>query len=203
METMRGKLSLELDLDEFVDRLKKYQRVLLDLGTGDGRYVRYLADRNPDAFIIGVDSCRENLAEHSRAKLNNMLFVIAQAQELPHELHGLVSRISINFPWGSLLESLLHNDPLLLNGLSSIARPGTEMEIYLNAGALTEAGTSLNAGAERIHENMERHGWKLCVPNTLDAHALKDFPSTWARRLAVGRDPRSVQIKGILNGIRT
>jgi hypothetical protein len=203
METIRGKASLDLDLHGFMDRLTNYKRVFLDLGTGDGRYVRYLADRNPDSFIIGVDSCRENLQEHSRAKLQNMLFIIASAQELPHELYGLVSRVTINFPWGSLLGSLLNNDPLLLNGLSSIARPNAQLEIHLNGGALAEAGTSLEAGAEAIHDNIHQYGWKLSSPCVLDTQALKGFPSTWAKRLAFGRDPRSVQLKGVLNGIKT
>jgi hypothetical protein len=202
METIRGKASLDLDLYGFMDRLTNYKRVFLDLGTGDGRYVRYLAERNLHSFVIGLDSCRENLQEHSRAKLQNMLFVIAQAQELPHELYGLVSCITINFPWGSLLESLLHKAPCLLNGLSSIARPNAQIEIHLNGGALAEAGTSLEAGAETIHDNIHQYGWKLSSPCALDLQALKGFPSTWAKRLAFGRDPRSVQIKGVLNGMK-
>ena len=83
METIRGKMSHNLDLDGLKNRLQKYNHVRLDLGTGDGRYVQTLADRHPDWFVIGVDACRENLWEHSRARLVNMLFVIACAQELP------------------------------------------------------------------------------------------------------------------------
>jgi len=121
METIRGRTSHTLDLNGLKDRITNDQRVLLDLGTGDGRYVRFLADRNPDWFVIGVDSCRENLREHSRTKLSNMLFLIASAQELPEELSGLVSHITVNFPWGSLLGGLLANDAALMNGLSFVA----------------------------------------------------------------------------------
>jgi tRNA G46 methylase TrmB len=78
METIRGKVSLDLNLTGLMARLANYPRVLLDLGTGDGRYVHYLAKRNPGCFVIGVDLCRENLREHSQAKLQNMLFVIAR-----------------------------------------------------------------------------------------------------------------------------
>ncbi|HET9911668.1 MAG TPA: class I SAM-dependent methyltransferase, partial [Anaerolineales bacterium] len=107
METIRGRKSLDLDLNGWKERLANYNHIILDLGTGDGRYARTLAEGHPDWFIIGVDACRENLREHSQAKLKNMLFVIARAQDLPRELHGLVSHITVNFPWGSLLESLL------------------------------------------------------------------------------------------------
>ncbi len=107
METIRGRKPYILDLNELCARLANYNRIILDLGTGDGRYVHHLAENFPRHFIIGVNSCRENLREHSRAKLPNMLFVIASAQSLPCELNGLISHITINFPWGSLLESLL------------------------------------------------------------------------------------------------
>ena len=114
METIRGKTSLDLNLTDLNERLMNCNRIILDLGTGDGRYVYSLAERNPSCFIIGVDSCRENLREYSCAKLPNMLFVIASAQNLPMELNGLVSHLTINFPWGSLLQSLLDDDLTLL-----------------------------------------------------------------------------------------
>jgi hypothetical protein len=46
------------------------------------------AESSPSHFVIGVDSCRENLHEFSRASLPNQLYVIASAQNLPHELSG-------------------------------------------------------------------------------------------------------------------
>ena len=122
METIRGRKSLEVDFERLTDRLANYNRIILDLGTGDGRYVRTLADRHPDWFILGVDSCRENLHKTSQAKMPNAMFIIARAQALPWELNGLVSHITINFPWGSLLESLLRGDPALVRGLESVSR---------------------------------------------------------------------------------
>lgn len=196
METIRGRTSLDLDFIGLKDRLTNYNRILLDLGTGDGRYVRTLAERHPDWFAIGVDACRENLREHSRAKLPNMLFVIANAQALPGEFSGLFSHVTINFPWGSLLESLLTSEPGLMRGLSSVSRPDTQIEIHLNGGALAETGASLEAGAGTIHENMNLSGWRLRNPYPLDNHALRNFPSTWAKRLAHGRDPRAMALNG-------
>src|SRR6185369_16854166 len=99
----------------------------LDLGTGDGKFAFHYARTFPRHFIIGVDACRENLREHSNAKLPNALFVIANAQRLPYELNGLVSHITINFPWGSLLESLLSGDSNLMRGLEAISRSTTSI----------------------------------------------------------------------------
>ena len=196
METIRGRMSHDLDLNGLRARLTNYNRLVMDLGTGDGRYVRTLARSHPNWFVIGVDACRENLHEHSRAKLANMLFVIANAQELPCEFSGLFSDVTINFPWGSLLKGLLAAEPGLMGGLTSVARPGAQVEIHLNGGALAEAGTSLEGGAETIYQNMSRHGWKIKSPRLVDNKILKSFPTTWARRLAQGRDPRAMVLTG-------
>jgi 16S rRNA (adenine(1408)-N(1))-methyltransferase len=196
METIRGRKSLELDVNGWKDRLKAYKRIILDLGTGDGRYARTLAEVHSDWFIIGLDACRENLREHSQAKLQNLLFIVANAQRLPGELDGLISHMSINVPWGSLLESLLAGDPKLIGGLKSISRARAALDLRLNGGALAEAGKTLEAGTDKIHYNLLQAGWQLENPVIMDASALKKFPSTWAKRLAFGRDPRAMMLSG-------
>lgn len=198
METIRGKMSLDLNTTDLYARLANYNRIVLDLGTGDGKFAFCHADKFPNHYVIGVDSCRENLHEHSRAKLPNLLYIIASAQALPHELHGLVSHITINFPWGSLLESLLIGDDRLLSGLESVAGSSAAVDIRLNGGALAEQGWSLEDGTKCIFENLTSAGWNLRKPEMLDSRALRAFPSTWAKRLAFGRDPRAVQLSGCL-----
>ena len=196
METIRGRKSYEIDCNKFREQLVNYDRVVLDLGTGDGRYVRTLADKHPNWFVIGVDACRENLREHSQSKLQNMLFIIASAQNLPKELNKTISHITINFPWGSLLESLLNNDPMLIRGLETISNSATDVDLHLNAGALAEAGTTLEVGAEQIYNNLLQAGWRVKTPVLIDASALQGFPSTWAKRLAFGRDPWAIRLSG-------
>ena len=196
METIRGRKSYEIDCNKFREQLVNYDRVVLDLGTGDGRYVRTLADKHPNWFVIGVDACRENLREHSQSKLQNMLFFIASAQNLPKELNKTISHITINFPWGSLLESLLNNDPMLIRGLETISNSATDVDLHLNAGALAEAGTTLEVGAEQIYNNLLQAGWRVKTPVLIDASALQGFPSTWAKRLAFGRDPWAIRLSG-------
>jgi 16S rRNA (adenine(1408)-N(1))-methyltransferase len=183
-----------MDLNELQERLTNYNRIILDLGTGDGRYVHSLAERFPADFIIGVDSCRENLHEYSRAKLPNMLFIISNAQSLPGELNGLVSHISINFPWGSLLNGLLNAETSLMRGLERLATSTTSINVHLNGGALAEAGWALENGADKIYYNLLQAGWRVRTPRCMDADELQAFPTTWARRLAHGRDPRAMKI---------
>jgi hypothetical protein len=146
--------------------------------------------------MIGVDACRENLREHSRVNLPNMLFIIACAQELPCEFEGLFSQLNINFPWGSLLDGLLACDTRLMHGLAAVSCPDAQVEIHLNGGALTELGSNLEDGAGTIQENLTRHGWILKPPRLMGQEGLKRFPTTWARRLAHGRDARAVTLSG-------
>jgi trans-aconitate methyltransferase len=196
METIQGKMPIELNQAELQRQIMSYQRIHLDLGTGDGRFINYMAEQHPCSFFIGVDACRENLRANSRRKLPNALFVIASAQSLPKELNGLISHITINFPWGSLLEGLLTCDTRLMNSLACISNSITAVDVRLNGGALVEAGTALEAGADQIFNNMLRSGWKINAPMMMNANALRNFPSTWAKRLAFGRDPRAMAMSG-------
>jgi len=195
METIRGRASLELTASDFKRTVAGYEQILLDLGTGDGRYVRWMAEKHKERFFIGVDACRENLRDNSQRKLSNALFIIANAQALPLELNGLVSHITINFPWGSLLESLLNTNDPLISRLASIARPYAGMEIRINGEALVTAGWSLELGADQIEAILNANGWRSTSRSWMDAPVLRSFPTTWAKRLAFGRDPRAVQLK--------
>ncbi len=194
METIRGRMSREIGPTELSERLADYQNITLDLGTGDGRFVRCMAEKHKDRFFIGLDACRENLRANSLKKLPNALFVIASAQALPFELNGLASYITVNFPWGSLLESLLNNDADLLNGLLAITSRCAAMDIHLNGEALSTAGWTLEAGADQIENNLNASGWRTKSKSCMDEHILHFMPTTWAKRLAFGRDPRAIQL---------
>ena len=194
METIQGKTPIELNQAELQRQLTSYKHIHLDLGTGDGRFINYMAEQHPCSFFIGLDACRENLRANSRRKLPNALFVIASAQSLPIELNGLISHITINFPWGSLLESLLTGNARLMDNLEYISSSIAALDVRLNGGALAEAGLALEAGADQIYNNMLRSGWQVNAPALMNANALRNFPSTWAKRLAFGRDPRAMEL---------
>ena len=78
-----------IDAATLAARIAGYRDILVDIGTGDGRYVRHIARECPASFAIGIDACRENLRGASRNAPGNALFVIANALSLPRELHGL------------------------------------------------------------------------------------------------------------------
>ena len=210
MESICGKRTLYIGADTLADRVAGASAVLVDIGTGDGRYVLHAARADPSCFAIGVDACREQLRVASRTAPRNALFVIAEARALPCELCGLATQVTVNFPWGSLLGGLLDGDAGLLVGLAAIARPDPHasrrvatLEIRLNGGALAEAGWSLEAGAERVRQVLAAHGFVVGRPAPLDARGLRACPTTWSKRLAFGRDPRALYLRAMRDaGVR-
>jgi len=181
-----------------------YSDVLIDVGTGDGRYVLHVARTRPTWFAVGVDACRDNLRKAaSRKAPPNALYVIANALALPGELDGMASKLTINFPWGSLLTGLLNGNPMLLEGLLAVARPGAELEIRLNAGALSDAGYTLESGAARVRQALQSGGFDVGDLVRLYARELRQCRTTWAKRLAYGRDPRAVCMRATLGSKST
>ncbi len=195
METILGRQSREINENELNQLLAGFENISLDLGTGDGRFICKSAEQHKHKFFIGIDSCRENLRVHSQRNLPNALFVIASAQDLPRELSGLASHVSINFPWGSLIESLLNGDASLMSRLWDVTRPCATMALHLNADALASAGFELDSGADQIERALNASGWRTRSRSGLDARDLREIPTTWAKRLAFGRDPRAVRLR--------
>jgi 16S rRNA (adenine(1408)-N(1))-methyltransferase len=197
MESIRGKHAVGIDPAALARHISGYQHLLIDLGTGDGRFVRHVALARPDTFAVGIDLCGENLRKTSRRAPDNALYLVASAYSPPRELHGLATHITINFPWGDLLTGLLAQDERLLAALDALGSPRARIEVRLNAGALTEAGWSLSAASIAVKHALHGAGYAVTSrPALLDARDLRAFPTTWAHRLAFGRDARALYLEG-------
>ena len=194
MEAIYGKRSTTVDAATLDARLSEHEKCVIDIGTGDGRFVHALARARPRAFVVGLDACRENLRAVSRAAPPNALFVIANALALPRELAGIADHVTINFPWGSLLRGLLDGEPTLLDGLLAIIKSSAALEVRLNGGALLEAGWSLEDGGICLQHVLGGSGFVVGALQSLDVVALRACPTTWAKRLAFGRDPRALYL---------
>jgi 16S rRNA (adenine(1408)-N(1))-methyltransferase len=196
MESIQGKRAVQIDAPTLLSRLADYREVLLDLGAGDGRFVRQMAAECSARFAIGVDACRENLRANSRTAPGNALYLIGDARAIPCALDQQATHITINFPWGSLLGGLLAGEAALLERIAAVARPRALLELRLNAGALTEAGWEPADGSEQIRQALHTAGFCMRPALLLGPQELRACPTTWARRLACGRDPRGVYVQG-------
>jgi 16S rRNA (adenine(1408)-N(1))-methyltransferase len=198
MQRVNGKDIRAIDAATLAAWTARYREVTLDLGTGDGRFVRQLARRCQAAAAIGVDTCRANLMTGSRRAPENALFLVADALALPDELDGVATRLTVNFPWGSLLRGFVEGHPELLAGLRRVGRAGAALEVTLNAEALAELGWELAAGGERVATVLGRAGFAVGPVEVMGADQLRRWPTTWAKRLAFGRDPRAIRIGAVL-----
>ena len=113
--------------------------VVIDIGTGDGRFVSASARANPKKFYIGVDANVKPLEKPSmkatrkpaKGGLPNAMFVQAAVEDLPDEFDGSADEIHIHFPWGSLLKAVTTGDEKVLTSLRRIAAPGCLLEIVV------------------------------------------------------------------------
>jgi 16S rRNA (adenine(1408)-N(1))-methyltransferase len=200
MESLHGKHTCILDATDFAARLRGYQQIVIDIGTGDGHYVEYVARRSPELLVIGIDTCRANLHQVSRKSPPNALYLIANAEALPSELSGLASHITVNFPWGSLLAGLLESGSKVMENLRMIAQPAATLAIVLNSSALQKEGLSLEQGGVMVEQALQMSGFDVKLPVTLGAEALRHYPTTWAKRLGYGRDPHALSLSAICPG---
>lgn len=201
LERVEGRRTQHMDAAELAQRTAGYDELELDLGTGDGRYVQTIARKHPERFVIGVDACRENLRDASRRAPSNALYLVANALALPTPLDGLATRLTINFPWGSLLRGLLDEESGLPLRLTRLVRSRGLVQVRLNAGALGEAGYALGDGMRQVRRLLRAAGFTVAAAETLGPRELRAVPTSWAQRLAFGRDPRALALRArVANG---
>jgi ubiquinone/menaquinone biosynthesis C-methylase UbiE len=147
--------------------------VIVDIGTGDGRFVYQSARENPGRFYLGIDpNVRplEKISEKIHRKpakggAPNALFIQAAIEELPAELNGVADEIHVHFPWGSLLRAVATADVLLLQNLHRICAPGTLLEVVL--GRLTRSAIKPNSSDSNwshSHSNTSITFWRRSTP---------------------------------------
>jgi 16S rRNA (adenine(1408)-N(1))-methyltransferase len=150
-----------------------------------------------ERLVVGVDASAAAMAEASRRAgrrperggLPNTLFVVAAAEALPPELDGLADRVTVHFPWGSLLRGLLAADPAILGGLVRVMRPEATLSILVSATARDRGAGVAPIGERDLAALAVDYGlFGLAVTGvrpvtTADVAASR---STWGRRLAAG-----------------
>lgn len=78
------------------------------------------------------ESSKKTIAKPERGGVANALFVWANVESLPPELRGIASEITINYPWGSLLQGLVTPDVTILKNIAELAKPGASFKILIN-----------------------------------------------------------------------
>ena len=181
----------------------RHERVIVDLGTGDGRAALTLAETNPRALVIGIDADAASMAETSRRAArpahkggrSNLLFVVAAAESPPPELLGLAHEVRILFPWGSLLRGVLGADARVAEGIARLTRPGGRVSAIVSVTPRDglEATASFDpAGLAGIGDAARRFDLRLTATRRASVEDVRATRSTWGRRLLAGAGDRPV-----------
>jgi len=183
----------------------------LDIGTGDGSYVYKAALKNPHRFYIGLDANAENMAAYAhkaslpakKGGVSNLLYVVVNALALPSELEGLVSSLTVLFPWGSLLSAVAKPEQEFLASIKKLARPKLTFNAMFSYEPNVEKAVMeefcLPAISPETLNKLEveyaRAGFRVTC-RMVPQQELKSFPTSWAKRLGYGRPRPCVEISG-------
>lgn len=189
--------------------------VVVDIGTGDGRFVYAQAKENPNKFFIGIDANAKPLEKismkatrkPSKGGLPNVLFLQAAVENLPEELNGVADEIHIHFPWGSLLRSVASGDEEILKNLKRIAAPECILEIIIGIDATRD-----RAEIERLElpalsiEYLETvliprynaAGFEVIEKGVLNQSEWSRLETSWARKLQGNESRKVVYLVGQL-----
>jgi 16S rRNA (adenine(1408)-N(1))-methyltransferase len=175
---------------------RQYSRVHLDLGSGDGTFVVRTARSDADLGVVGIDTCLDHLRGAIRHYPANARFFRSDARSLPDTFNGCFDRVSINFPYGSLLEAILNVDRQLQAEITRVTRDRAEIEVIVNESALAGLCIEFDAGRELVRRFGEGLTGFRTSTSEMTAADLKNFPSAWSRKLGYGRQPRAIRLAG-------
>ncbi len=177
VEVVRGKHVIQVNGAALRQEANRLDRVVVDLGAGDGRWIYQLARAHPTWLCIGIDANAQRLRDASfragrkppRGGISNIWFLRAAVETLPGTFGSLADEIHIHFPWGSLLQATLRPDPFVLMRIAQIGRPGATVTVQINATILDDprvcARFALPLGAgtmtTRLYEGYAAAGIRL------------------------------------------
>jgi 16S rRNA (adenine(1408)-N(1))-methyltransferase len=182
--------------------------VIIDIGTGDGRYVYQSARRNPNKFYIGIDPNARPLEKISekiyrkpaKGGAPNVLFIQAAVEDLPSELDAVADELHVHFPWGSLLRAMATGDVAVLRNLRRICSTGALLEVVIGLDPVRDKSEmerlgltplSLELMDEELIPNYATAGFETIERGTFAASEWPKINTSWAKRLQ-GNERRAI-----------
>ena len=200
MYVIKGNKTLNITSAELTELVKAFDSVKIDLGTGDGRFVYKNAVKIPNILFIGIDPSHTQLEEYSQRavknKIGNVLFVLGSVEQLPPELENLANSLYIILPWGTLLQSIVAPDAARLESISVLLKLGGNLEIVFGYDPACEPTEYTRLNLAEISEGyiknaivpaFKKAGLQNTMLRELDKNDLKNFETTWAKKLTFGK----------------
>ena len=182
--------------------------VIIDIGTGDGRFVYQSARLNPNKFYIGIDPNTrplEKISEKIHRKpakggAPNVLFIQSAVEDLPAELDGVADEVHVHFPWGSLLRAVATGDVDVLRNLRRICASGALLEIVVGLDPERDQSEIERLGITSLTlefidnvlvSNYAAAGFRIVERGIIAAADWPKLNTSWAKRLQ-GNERRSI-----------
>lgn len=152
------------------------------------------AAREPGTLVLGLDASAARMAEASRRAagpartggLANAAFILAAAEAPPPELCGAAARVTVLFPWGSLLRGCVGGDARVAAGVAGLVARGGTLELLLAPSArdgLQAVPLEPGALAAAARSAFEPFGLDMELARPASEAEIRASGSTWARRL--------------------
>lgn len=214
---VRGRRLERIGGEALADLIGTYAAVIVDIGTGDGRWLYRFARTRPDVLCLGLDANADNLREVSyrasrkpaRGGLSNIRFILAPVEAIPAAVHGVADEVWVVYPWGTLLRALTLPEPSILRRIARVLKPGGLLKAAVNAsvlrrdsslGALEPGGRPLPVP---VHDDVLRAGYNEAG---LRVTSLRSgdmrIQSSWGARLGQGRPVRTLWVEAVSDGDR-
>ena len=204
MRILIGKRIKEIDSTEFESVIKGYKSLVIDIGTGEGEFVYKKAKQDKEVMFIGIDTSADFMQQYSvksakkpeKGGLNNVMYVLANADDLPDALLCKADRIFINLPWGSLRDGIIKGDHSFLSSIRKIAKENATLEIYISYSNLYEKQEIESRNLPMLTTSYlcnelkviyKRYGINITQLSVLDNEALKKIETKWAKKLGYGK----------------
>ena len=181
--------------------LSEFEKVIVDLGSGDGRFVYKSALENQRFFYIGIDPSVKSLEKFSKEankkRLGNALFVVGSLENLPEELVGKTDVLLVYLPWGSLLQAVVKPTDDTVEKLKSLLKLGGMFEVVfgyvldfeqhevtrLELPEISNAYVNTN-----ILPTFAKHGFNLREFSEVTKNELGALQTTWGKKLSFGHE---------------
>lgn len=188
--------------------IEEEKGIIVDLGTGDGRFVYQSARKNPHRFYLGIDASAnllEKVSEKIHRKpakggLKNALFIQAAVEDLPVELAGVADEVHIHFPWGSLLKGVATGDETILKNIHRICAPDAVLEVIIGVDQERDSTELERLGisslskefiASDLKQRYSECGFQISAVGSFAPGNWPDLCTSWAQRLR-NNDKRSI-----------
>lgn len=170
---------------------------ILDIGTGDGRFIYKSAVLNPQNLYLGIepsDNFKEYQREINRKKLTNATLINSSIETFEAK-DNFFDVIYIHLPWGTLLKYVVSVDKDIFKKLTKMLKPGGEMEIIFGYDPKLEKSETKRLSLKEL--NLKELGFLKekysKIPKTQLKHFklisnkdLKEKQTSWSKKLAFG-----------------